>query len=65
MAGVPCTTCKFGTVWKKTPGMQKTRYFPGTVDEGCDLSLQGERNFPLLSSNSNRSQSAESKEERP
>ena len=66
MAGVPCTTCKFGTVWKKKkkkPGMQKTRYFPGSVDEECDLSLQGERNFPLLSSNSNCGQSAESKEE--
>lgn len=43
--------------------MQKTRYFPGSVDEECDLSLQGERNFPLLSSNSNCGQSAESKEE--
>lgn len=43
--------------------MRKTRYFPGSVDEECDLSLQGERNFPLLSSNSNCGQSAESKEE--
>lgn len=44
--------------------MQKTRHFPGSVDEGGDRGLQGERNF-LLSRNSNSSHgwSAESSKE--
>lgn len=66
VAGVPCTTCKFaqsGKKKKKKPG-QKTRYFPEMLMRDV-TSVCRERGIFLLSSNSDRGWSAESKEERP
>lgn len=44
--------------------MHKTRYFSGSVNEGCDSSLQGERTFSLLSSHENHSSSAQNSKRR-